>query len=321
MTLFSEIYSSYYQIVYALLKKESAFSQKDLQEVMTQYGFLETSLYLLPRLANGSWNFFSKKDGRYCRNLKQAPVLPLSHLQKAWLKTLLLDRRIRLFLSSEQLSGLEQQLSEIEPLFLPEDFFYYDAFSDGDAYSDPLYQQNFLIILDAIQKRQILNINFQSPDGHRVHHWFLPFRLEYSIKNDCFRLYALEIRRRSHFSLYLINLSRITSIERVEKYAKKSVDPDSFLMKSYANEPVTLLIKNDRNALERAMLQFANYKKHTTRLDEHTYRCEIYYHRSDETELLIEVLSFGPMVKVIGHASFLEQIKERLRRQKALQAF
>ena len=45
------------------------------------------------------------------------------------------------------------------------------------------------------------------------------------------------------------------------------------------------------------------------------YLCSIYYDRTDETELLIDILSFGPVVQVLGPASFLEQIKERVRRQ------
>ena len=37
-----------------------------------------------------------------------------------------------------------------------------------------------------------------------------------------------------------------------------------------------------------------------------------------ETELLIEVLSFGPMIQVVGNKDFLRLLKERLARQKAM---
>ena len=49
-----------------------------------------------------------------------------------------------------------------------------------------------------------------------------------------------------------------------------------------------------------------------------TYECLIYYNKKTETELLIEVLSFGPMIKVVGNEAFLKLIKERLLRQAAL---
>ena len=46
------------------------------------------------------------------------------------------------------------------------------------------------------------------------------------------------------------------------------------------------------------------------------YKCEIYYGQGNETELLINILSFGPMVKVIGSERFLKQLKERLKKQR-----
>lgn len=95
-------------------------------------------------------------------------------------------------------------------------------------------------------------------------------------------------------------------------------DLNRLLQRAYYQEPVRILIKNRRNALERAMLQFANYEKSTRRLSDDTYECLLYYNKETETELLIEILSFGPMIKVLGNEAFLGQIKERLRRQAAL---
>ena len=96
------------------------------------------------------------------------------------------------------------------------------------------------------------------------------------------------------------------------------MDLNALIRNSYYNEPVTLHIVNRRNALERAMLHFANYEKNTAKIDEDTYKCLIYYNQSMETELLIEVLSFGPMLTVMGNKRFLRSLKARLRRQRAL---
>ena len=57
------------------------------------------------------------------------------------------------------------------------------------------------------------------------------------------------------------------------------------------------------------MLHFANYEKNTRKLSEDTYECLIYYNQSMETELLIEVLSFGPMITVLGNEKFLHSLK------------
>ena len=44
----------------------------------------------------------------------------------------------------------------------------------------------------------------------------------------------------------------------------------------------------------------------------------MYYDKDDETELLIRVLAFGPVMKVTEPESFIEQIKQRLRMQSNL---
>ena len=87
------------------------------------------------------------------------------------------------------------------------------------------------------------------------------------------------------------------------------------IQRSYYKEPLKLRIVNKRNALERAMLHFANYEKNTTKIDEDTYECVIYYNRNMETELLIEVMSFGPMLTVLENERFLNSLKARLQRQ------
>ena len=44
----------------------------------------------------------------------------------------------------------------------------------------------------------------------------------------------------------------------------------------------------------------------------------LYYDPSDETELLIELLSFGPVIRILGPENFLKQVRERVKRQHEL---
>ena len=332
MQLFSEIYNCYYNIIKDMLRGNKAISKAELEAAITKDGFFETSLYLAPKLASGEWSFFEKAEDLYVSTLDSEPPIVLSLLQKRWLKAILADERIQLFFTNEQLDTLRNALSDIEPLFKQEDFYIYDSFADGDNYADDTYRTHFRTILNAIKEGQFLDITFQSHVNKRVHFHYLPCKLEYSVRNNCFRLLAIESRGRSQDRFYVINLSRISKIKETGKYVSDApgfdkesdkfdntascYDIDTYITKSYHSEPVTLIIKNERNALERAMLQFANYKKNTTRIDDATYKCEIFYNKSNETELLIEVLSFGPAIRVVGNEHFLRLLEERLRRQK-----
>ena len=67
------------------------------------------------------------------------------------------------------------------------------------------------------------------------------------------------------------------------------------------------------------MLEFASYEKHTVRdLETGQYRVELWYDEQDETELLIRLLSFGPVIEILGPQSLREQAKLRIKMQAEL---
>jgi len=75
--------------------------------------------------------------------------------------------------------------------------------------------------------------------------------------------------------------------------------------------PVILEISKERNALERCMLQFASFERRTEYDRERDmYTCHIWFDPAGETELLIRILSFGPVVRVLEPEGFLHQIEE-----------
>lgn len=319
MRIFSEIYGCYYNIIYRLLSVYGKITDKEITEIIREKGYGESMLFLLPKLKDDVWEFFGEA--------RPNPVIPLTSYQKSWLKTILMDKRINLFLEQEEVQGLVEQLSEVEPIFRQEDLCYSDIFLDGDDYSDDKYREFFRTVVEAIRKNEVLDIEYNPIPSKRVRHYFIPCRLEYSIKNDCIRIYGVE--EKSEKKLYQINLGKVVMVKATGRYISrdKRPDVDRLLEREYMKEPVTVLIKTERNALERAMLQFANYRKNTSRYVEkrdddfdgttkEIYKCEIFYGQGNETELLINILSFGPMVKVIGSERFLKQLKERLKKQR-----
>lgn len=316
MILFSEVYNSYYQILQSLLRRQGGFTLDDLKSKVKEQGFEESLLYLIPKLSSQEWSICEKNGTHYICALSEEFYVPLTTLQKSYVKTILLDKRMKLFLDDGQREALLLQLSDVEVLWEESWFHYYDRFSDGDDYSNPNYIACFRTLLSAIEQQCFVDIEYTSKTNHRVHHHYLPARLEYSVKNDKFRLLAMEYTKNKHMRFEILNLERIVKVSLMDKKPETAVDLNALIRETYYKEPVRLLIHDKRNALERAMLQFANYDKNTTKLSEDTYECLIYYNEKQETELLIEVLSFGPMIKVMGNERFLLQLKKRLNRQK-----
>lgn len=316
--LFSEIYNCYFQVIKSLVEQKSCLTESELHYRIQNACFEESILYLLPRLTDQGWGFYEKRDGILHSRLSGNFYVPLTGLQKSYLKAILLDEKIGLFLDETEIEEINAALSDAEPLFLPDDFYYYDRFTDKDDYADPEYKKRFRTILSAIRNHEYVDILYESRHQRRLRQCYLPCRLEYSIKNDCFRLLAVKSHTHRNPKVITLNLGRITEVMSTNIIAPKVPNINRLLQRSCYHEPVRILIKNRRNALERAMLQFANYEKSTRRLNEDTYECLIYYNKETETELLIEILSFGPMIKVVGNEAFLRQIRERLGRQAAL---
>ncbi len=288
---------------------------QDIRAQIIEEGFEESMLSIIPKLESGTWNLFTKDGELYLSKLSPSFLEPLSDLEKSYLKALLSDSRIGLFLTQEQLEALNDMLASVTPLWKPEQLYYYDRFADGDPYDDETYRSHFQVLLHAQKKRQYVDIDYNAPSGKRVHHYYVPARLEYSVKNDKFRLLAFKHTGGQAMRLELLNIARIQNVRTTEKTLASAVDLNALIQNSYYKEPLRLRIVNERNALERAMLHFANYEKNTVKIDENTYECLIYYNQNMETELLIEVLSFGPMLTVLGNEKFLDLLKARLERQ------
>lgn len=313
--LFSEVYNCYFQVLKSLIEKKQYISETELTYRIQKSGFEESLASLLPKLTKNGWGFYEKEGSGFRSRLSTDFYVPLTDLQKSYLKAILADKKIALFLDDNELEAIHAALGDVTPLYRPEDFYYYDRFTDGDDYQNPTYKKHFRMILNAIGRHEYLDIAYESRFGHRVHHYYLPCRLEYSMKNDCFRLLAVERKIRRNQRVEILNLSRIREITKSSETAVQIPNINQLLRRSYYKEPVRILIKDRRNALERAMLQFANYEKSTRKIDDNTYECLIYYNKKTETELLIEILSFGPMIKVVGNDAFVRLIKERLLRQ------
>ena len=297
--IFSEIYGTYYRVLEELLglAVEGGLTRAELEAVIRSRGFGESILTIPEKLADGSWPLLTPE---LKTPLKHRPERPLTTLEKRWLKAILLDPRMKLF--DPPMDGLE----DTEPLYPKGAIVYFDRYTDGDPFGDPGYIANFRTILQALREKRRLHLQFE--DRHGVpHHWdCVPLRLEYSGKDDKFRLITGNNR-----TALSVNVARITGCGLLEVCRWQQP-------RAMRRETLVLELYDQRNALERAMLHFSHLEKETERVGEDRYRLTLRYEREDETELLIRVLSFGPALKVISPSKFRNRLKDRLIRQMQL---
>jgi hypothetical protein len=298
--LFSEIYSTYYTAAAKLIEKaiDGELTDKNASEIIRSRAFSESFIYILDNIKSEEWQIITRD---FKTPIKHKPQMPVTTLQKRFLKAISIDPRFKLF--CDEIGGMQ----DIEPLYVSKDFHYFDRISDGDPYNAPDYIENFKTVLRGIKENKRIKIVYRGGKGVIQKGVFTPRKLEFSEKDDKFRLLCM-----GNYALATINIARIKNCQLVDIF-----DPER--VKTYIRRTcmITLQIKKERNALERCMMHFSNFKKETRLIDNRTYEMKLTYYKDDETEVLIRVLSFGPMVRVLSPNHFISLIKERLQNQKS----
>ena len=299
--LFHEIYGSYYRAVAAILKaaQQGRLTDEAMYRLAARYAFSESSLTIVPALKEQRWQLLTK-EGR--TPLQHEPILPVTNLEKRWLKTILQDPRVRLF--APDLPGLE----DVEPLYNPEDLVYFDRYLDGDPFTDPDYRAHFAVLLQAIRQKRRVILHFRSGHGLERSGIYCPLLLEYSDKDDKFRvLCAGERDKRT------VNVGRIHSCRLL-----RATFPASETLGEQPLRTVLFRLVDERRALERALLQFSHFKKQVTQLDEKHYQVALSYDPEDETDIVIQLLSFGRYLTVLAPESLKQELERRIRKQREL---
>lgn len=301
--IFNEIYSAYYnavaKIIASVLKGDA--NEKSLNKIVSDNAFGESMFSILPSLKNEKWQLVNQD---FTTPLKHIPTMPLTEVQKQWLKAISLDPRIKLFgVNFDFLDG-------VEPLFTSKDYYVYDKYSDGDPYENEKYIENFRTLLTAIKNKQNIKIEMLNRKGNTIYARCIPERIEYSEKDDKFRL----VTSGCPF-IRTVNLARIT---KCRIYNGEDIIGSSPKKAEY--ETITLKVSEERNTLERCLLHFAHFEKRAERVDDY-YLLHIKFQKDDEPELVIRVLSFGPTVEVLGSEGFKQLIINKLKSQKACELF
>ena len=305
--LFSEIYSAYYNTVASIIScsQQGKLDSDLLFKIVKESAFPESFMTIGSALETGKWPLV-KKD--YSTNIQNIPTMPLSILQKRWLKALCNDKRIRLFVSDEVLERLKNQLQDVEALFNENDYYLYDKYSDGDPYDDPDYIKNFRTVLEAIHQKKTISVEYTVRFGQQKRFICAPCKIEYSEKDDKFRIISKVKNRHSILNIARINSCELTDNSKVDDISEEDL-PDN------RRTCVTLEIYDERKAMERVMLAFAHFEKSAVQVSDEVYRLTLNYDSFDEIELVVRVLSFGPMVKVLEPESFRNLIQERISKQ------
>lgn len=308
--LFSEIFGCYYKVITEIVNN-SPLSVDEIVKIINKNGFAESNFHLLPKLE--TLPFIEKRDGKYYSLLKNKIKMPMTDIEKAWIKAISQDPKFELFADDYDKSKLVDK----ESLYEQEQFKYYDKYSDGDDFENSYYKKFFKKINSAMETSTTVKIVYQSPKRDKITIGnYIPLKFEFSSKDDKFRFYAARIINGKIEDYVCLNMGRVLDVRNSKEIFKSKLNLENHIDKFNCEEPVIVEIYDERNAIERFMVEFSTYRKNSEFDDEKQIcKTKIYYRKTDETEVLIKLLSFGPTLKVLGSERFLNLFKYRIQRQ------
>ncbi|MCM1578827.1 MAG: WYL domain-containing protein [Ruminococcus sp.] len=324
MNIFTETESAYYkaaeEILALQMTENTPVTERRISEIISRTAFKDSALFipekLIPKADGGSpWGLLKpspEADGGFVSVLSRKPKRILSAIQKSFLKAKLSDPRMGLFLDDSEMKRLSDFLGDVPPLYDRDIFRRFDIFTDGDDFADPLYRQVFRTLLKGFEEKKYVFVKYLSGKGGSSSADVLPLAFEYSPKNDKFRIHAVTEKGAG----LVLNIGRITYAELTEETPQTVMTTEEYFSRRRCNEPAAVEVKNERNGVERFMLEFASYEKESC-FDPDTGGCrtKIWYDKYDETELLIMLLSFGPVIEIISPKSLREEAARRAKRQ------
>lgn len=108
--IFSELYSVYYNTVAKILSAmvQGDVDSKTAQKIVEENAFGDSAFTIINAIKSEKWQVMTSD---FTTAIEHKPTMPMTILQKRWLKSISLDPRIKLF--GVKFEGLD----DVEPLF------------------------------------------------------------------------------------------------------------------------------------------------------------------------------------------------------------
>lgn len=343
-SLFNEIYGGYFSSIQHILKEAAGkdLTDKELldlvKRIAKRYAFADSAVFIYDAILDGqkaleedelkdAWPFFERIDTGAAKGKTNAPDhinrstirgvdIPLSTLEKRWLNAICHDPRIQLF------TDTLPRFDSVEALFKYEDYILFDQFSDGDPFLDEHYKAIFKKVLTFVHSKTRMIIECMARNNNTaqkpsydtektITHILDPECIEYSERDDKFRL----IGNSPQYGYTIVNLSSVIACEEYIGEEPINRNQEIPLTENYKKE-VILEVINNKNVLERMLTHFSHYEKEAYSVEgDRKFHVKILYSETDESDIIIRILSFGHHIKVLEPESIRDLIVERINKQ------
>lgn len=247
-------------------------------------------------------------------------IVPLSTIELRWLKTILKDQKIRLFLSEQEINVLCDILTEYVPNISPlpmDKVFFFDRFHFPEK-NAKLESLVLTTLLEGIYDQRTVCIKYHTMRNRTKVGEFKPIVLEFSKRNNRFQGFFQECGSNR---IYTMNVSRIETAEETDTTFDYAAAKRALL--DFREENMTSVeveFYDVRNIADRILTEFSPWKK-LCAYDAETglYKLTIFYQKQDEVDLVVRLLGYGANLRFVDKEHpICKEIQVRMNRQMEL---
>jgi hypothetical protein len=330
MELFNEVKNRYFHIVLAVLNQcEEGLSKEDIIKIVDKEAFQEKligkdfqtfeGLLLNEYEDKENYNLLKFKHGLFYPNSRvdNKPPIPvrLTNIEKAWLKNLLQEPNLSLFLSDSTIDKLREALREFQAPSTREIIEATNKSMLPELSDIKQYEANFRTLLKAIlEEKPIKYCNVDRFGTEYCGKSSLPLRLEYSLKDGRFRVSMYSLDDKRHIMAKVGTLKEI----KIEDNKELEMDREAAIKllheDRYSKEPIVLEVTDKKGAMERCFMSFSEIERGSRCICEDKYELKLSYYSFEEEEVIRKILALGPYVKVISPQRIVEEVVNRIKK-------
>lgn len=313
MNLFNDYKNRYYRCIQNIINgiyNGEKYTKKDIRAIL-QDAYLEDEIVLVKELVDG--RFFDYEDDTASLMVGCDMPIRLNNLELAYLKMFVEDECFNGVLDDELLQKLKDKLDDVESL----DYNKFWKRENVDKFGDDMKEESFRSKIITLEKAILENKYIKYTSKNKKGEIFkdkiaYPYKIEYSIKNNRYRLVVFCDNR-----AIKINIDGIMELEILQEEivtAEEKAQIENFInAKKNISDPLVLKIEDNKNTLDRCFNLFSAYDKKYYYEGENLI-LNIYYHDFDKAEIIRDILSLGKSAVVLSPESVREEVIKRILR-------
>ena len=217
-------------------------------------------------------------------------LMPLSSIELQWMNNILHHPLAKCFLTHDEITRLLERIPD-NGLFDVNSPLLYDQFIDLEGIlSTDAYAITVSKLLTAIRENKKVALTYVSQYKRKSTWYCYPSHLEYSKRDNCFRLYALTEKKK----VRVFNLERVHNIVFVDAGISKEEIAEKLAEFERDNERhLVVLFSERKNIPDKILTEFSPWKKSCIKAGKDKYRMSLVYDADDSREIVVRLLRYG----------------------------